>query len=179
MCIRDSFKDVKVRVKQVEGQDYFCITDLAKYKNPARPDFPVGSWINAKPNLDAIHEWELLYNPDFKPSSEGGSKGYEKYLVEHFSVVDVVAVLSESPNPRNYWNMLKKRDNQLYTICVQLKLPAADGKKYKTDCANRKGIFRIIQSIPSPNAEPFKLWLAATGDERMEEIEDPAKAMDR
>jgi len=78
------FKDVKVRVIQQEDQDYFCITDLAKYKNPDRPDLPVGSWINAKPNLDAVHEWELLHNPDFKPSSEGGFKGYEKYLAEAF-----------------------------------------------------------------------------------------------
>lgn len=59
------FKDVKVRVLRVEDQDYFCITDLAKYKNAARPDAPISSWINAKPNLDAIHEWELLHNPDF------------------------------------------------------------------------------------------------------------------
>ena len=78
------FKDVKVRVKQVEGQDYFCITDLARYKNSERPDVPVASWLNGKPNLDAVHEWELLHNPDFKPTTDSGFKGYEKYLVEVF-----------------------------------------------------------------------------------------------
>ena len=78
------FKNVKVRVLRVEDQDYFCITDLAKYKNADRPDAPISSWINAKPNLDAIHEWELLYNSDFKPTSKGGFNGYEKYLVEAF-----------------------------------------------------------------------------------------------
>jgi len=96
-----------------------------------------------------------------------------------FSVVDVVAVLSESSNPRNYWNMVKKRDTQLYTICVQLKLPSSDGKKYKTDCANREGILRIIQSIPSKKAEPFKRWLAATGEERLQETENPDQAIER
>lgn len=78
------FKDVKVRVMRVGDLDYFCITDLAKYKNTDRPDAPISSWINAKPNLDAIHEWELLYNADFKPTSEGGFNGYEKYLVDAF-----------------------------------------------------------------------------------------------
>jgi len=97
----------------------------------------------------------------------------------YFSVVDVVAVLSESPNPRRYWSNLKRQDNQLYPITVQLKMTATDGKQRSTDCANREGIFRIIQSIPSPNAEPFKLWLAQLGEERLQEIEDPTKAMDR
>ena len=100
-----------------------------------------------------------------------------------YSVVDVCRVLVESSNPRNYWNMLKTRELEngieLSTNCVQLKLESVDGKKYKTDCANTKGIFRIIQSIPSKKAEPFKMWLAQVGQERIEEIENPELAQER
>jgi DNA-damage-inducible protein D len=96
-----------------------------------------------------------------------------------FSAIDVIEVLSESPNPRNYWNMLKKREPQLYTVCVQLKLVASDGKKYTTDCANTESLFRIIMSVPSPKAEPFKLWLAQVGKERIDEIENPELAAER
>ena len=78
----------------------------------------------------------------------------------YFSVVDVVEALTDTPSPRQYWNIVKKRDGQLSTICLQLKLTASDGRKRLTDCANAKGILRIIMSIPSPKAEPFKLWLA-------------------
>lgn len=91
----------------------------------------------------------------------------------YFSVVDVVEALTDSPAPRQYWGVLKSREVQLLTICLQLKLVASDGKKYETDCANTEGIFRIIQSIPSPKAEPFKRWLAKMGYERMQEIENP------
>ena len=102
----------------------------------------------------------------------------------YFSVVDVVGVLTDSSNPRNYWNMLKKREAEtsnieLYTFCVQLKLMSVDGKKYETDCANTESMFRIIQSIPSPKAEPFKRWLAKVGYERVQEIEDPELAQNR
>jgi len=101
----------------------------------------------------------------------------------YFSVVDVVEALTESSNPRNYWNMLKSRELEqgieLYTFCVQLKLPSSDGKEYVTDCANTKNMFRIIQSIPSPKAEPFKQWLAKVGYERVQEIENPELAQDR
>jgi DNA-damage-inducible protein D len=95
-----------------------------------------------------------------------------------FSVVDVIEALTDSINPRDYWYKMKVRVNsedgfELSTICRQLKLEAADGKRYETDCANTEGIFRIIQSIPSPKAEPFKLWLAKVGYERVQEIEDP------
>ncbi|MEK6959535.1 MAG: Bro-N domain-containing protein [Nanoarchaeota archaeon] len=100
-----------------------------------------------------------------------------------FSVVDVIAALTDSNNPRNYWNMLKIRESengvQLYTNCVQLKLPSPDGKMRETDCANTKAMFRIIQSIPSPKAEPFKQWLAQVGYERVEEIQNPEIAQDR
>ena len=100
-----------------------------------------------------------------------------------FSVVDIIAVLTDSKNPRNYWNMLKSRELsngvELYTNCVQLKLKAFDGKKYLTDCANLKGIFRIIQSIPSKKAEPLKKWLAKVGYERIQEIENPELAQNR
>ena len=101
----------------------------------------------------------------------------------YFSVVDVVEVLTDSINPRNYWNMLKSREMEqgieLYTNCVQLKLHSNDGKYYETDCANTESMFRIIQSIPSPKAEPFKLWLAKVGYERIQEIENPELAQKR
>jgi len=101
----------------------------------------------------------------------------------HFSIVDVVEALTDSNNPRNYWNMLKAREAELgielYTICVQLKLIAEDGKLRETDCANTKSLFRIIQSIPSKKAEPFKRWLAKVGYERVQEIENPELAQNR
>ena len=91
----------------------------------------------------------------------------------HFSVVDVIEVLTDSPIPRNYWSDLKRRENQLHEICVQLKLTANDGRKRLTDCANTKGILRIIMSVPSQKAEPLKLWLAEVGMERIQETENP------
>ena len=100
----------------------------------------------------------------------------------YFSVVDVVEALTDSPNPRQYWRKMKDRDLkefESYPFWVQLKLQSADGKKYATDCANVKGLFRIIQSIPSPKAEPFKQWLAQVGYERMLEIENPELAQER
>ena len=100
----------------------------------------------------------------------------------YFSVVDVVEALTDSPNPRQYWRKMKDRDlkeYQSYPFWVQLKLASSDGKKYATDCANVKGLFRIIQSIPSPKAEPFKQWLATIGYERMLEIENPELAQVR
>ena len=101
-----------------------------------------------------------------------------------FSVVDVVVALTDSVNPRDYWYRMKVRVKnedgiELSTNCRQLKLEASDGKKYETDCANTEGIFRIIQSIPSPKAEPFKRWLARVGYERVKEIEDPELATKR
>ncbi len=100
-----------------------------------------------------------------------------------FSVVDIVAVLSESKDPRTYWKVLKHRLNEegseVVTNCNQLKLPASDGKYYETDCANTKTIFRIVQSIPSKKAEPFKRWLAEVGYERVQEIENPELAQKR
>ena len=104
----------------------------------------------------------------------------------YFSVVDVVGVLTEQESARGsstYWAVLKKRlkeeGNELLTICKQLKMKAADGKMRLTDVADMQGIFRIIQSIPSPKAEPFKLWLAEVGKERIDEIIDPELTIDR
>lgn len=101
----------------------------------------------------------------------------------YFSVVDVVAVLTESINPNNYWkvlkNRLKKEGSQLVTICNQLKMPSSDGKMYKTDCMNTEQLFRLIQSIPSPKAEPFKLWMAQVGKERLDEMQDPELTINR
>ena len=101
----------------------------------------------------------------------------------YFSIVDVIGVLTASPNPRKYWSVLKtrlkKEGSQLATNCSQLKLESADGKFYNTDVASTEQLLRLIQSIPSPKAEPFKLWLAQTGYERIEEIQDPEKSIDR
>lgn len=101
----------------------------------------------------------------------------------YFSVVDVVAVLTDSPNPNNYWkvlkNRLKKEGSQLVTSCNQLKMPSADGKMYKTDCMTTAQLFRLIQSIPSPKAEPFKLWMAQVAKERLDEIQDPEQGIQR
>ena len=102
----------------------------------------------------------------------------------YFSVIDVVEVLTESVNPRDYWFKMKKRVHsedglELSTICRQFKMIAQDGKNRETDCANVKSLFRIIQSIPSPKAEPFKQWLAQVGYERMQEIENPELAQKR
>ena len=101
-----------------------------------------------------------------------------------FSVIDIIETPTGSQNPRRYWSDLKRKltkegFSQLYEIIVQLKLESSDGKKYKTDCADTEGLLRIIQSIPSPKAEPFKVWLAKVGYERIEETEDPEKAFDR
>jgi hypothetical protein len=100
-----------------------------------------------------------------------------------FSIVDVIAVLTDSDNPRNYWKVLKHRlkaeGSEVVTNCNQLKLTASDGKKYSTDVATTEQLLRLIQSIPSPKAEPFKLWLAQVGYERLEEQADPEKAIDR
>ena len=105
----------------------------------------------------------------------------------YFSVVDVVGILTDQLTPRNastYWAVMKNRlkdegANELLTNCKQLKMQAADGKYYNTDVADTKGILRIIQSIPSPKAEPFKIWLARVGAERIDETVDPELAIDR
>ncbi|WP_439327837.1 BRO family protein [Lonepinella sp. BR2357] len=101
----------------------------------------------------------------------------------YFSVIDVVAVLTESQNPRRYWSDLKiklqKEGSELYEKIVQLKMPSPDGKMRLTDVADTEQIFRLIQSIPSPKAEPFKLWLAQVGRERLDELQDPELTIER
>ena len=102
----------------------------------------------------------------------------------YFSVVDIIVALTDSTDAKDYWYRLKKREqeeglDELSTFCRQLKLQASDGKYYATDCANTKNIFRIIQSIPSKKAEPFKQWLAQVGYERVQEIENPELAQNR
>ena len=107
----------------------------------------------------------------------------EKEEQWYFVVVDVIEILTDSPDPKDYWYRMKKREKvsgiELSTICRQLKIESTDGKKYATDCAHTQGLLRIIQSIPSPKAEPFKQWLAKVGYERMQEMADPAQGMDR
>ena len=127
-----------------------------------------------KKNVDSI-----LYPSQSKAWDEEAEEWY-------FSVVDVVAVLTEQPDTRHaakYWSVLKtrlkKEGSELPTNCSQLKLKSADGKRYLTDVATTEQLLRIIQSIPSPKAEPFKLWLAEVGRERIEETIDPEQAIDR
>ena len=101
----------------------------------------------------------------------------------YFSVVDVIKALTDSSNPRKYWSVLKTRLNkegsELTTICSQLKMQSSDGKLYNTDVLDTKGILRLIQTVPSSKAEPFKIWLAQVGSERIDETFDPSKAIDR
>ncbi|MCX6151731.1 MAG: Bro-N domain-containing protein [Ignavibacteriales bacterium] len=101
----------------------------------------------------------------------------------YISIVDVVGILTDSPNPNNYWkvlkNRLKKEGSQLVTNCNQLKMQSVDGKFYLTDVADTEQLFRLIQSIPSPKAEPFKLWLAQVAAERLDEMQDPELTIDR
>ena len=111
------------------------------------------------------------------------SKWEEKDKEWYFSIIDVVGILAESKNPRKYWSVLKtrlkKEGSEVATNCSQLKLKSSDGKFYKTDVANTKQLLRIIQTIRSPKAEPFKLWLAKIGQERLDEIVDPQIAIER
>lgn len=101
----------------------------------------------------------------------------------YFSVVDIISTLTDSSVPKRYWSDLKKKitkeGSQLYEKIVQLKFEAADGKKYATDCLETEDVFRLIQSIPSPKAEPFKLWLAQVASERLDEMQDPELTIDR
>ncbi len=101
----------------------------------------------------------------------------------YFSIVDVVNVLTDSPNPRKYWsvlkNRLKKEGSELTTICSQLNMPSADGKKYLTEVASTQQLFRLIQSIPSPRAEPFKLWIAQVAKERLDQMQDPELSIEQ
>ncbi len=101
----------------------------------------------------------------------------------YFSIVDVIGVLTDSPNPNNYWkvlkNRLRKEGSQLVTNCNQLKMQSTDGKFYKTDVADTEQLFRLIQSIPSPKAEPFKLLIAQVAKERLDEMQDPELTIDR
>jgi len=101
----------------------------------------------------------------------------------YFSIVDVVGVLTDSPNPRKYWSVLKtrlkKEGSQLTTVCSQLKMPSADGKSYLTDVASTSQLFRLIQSIPSPKAEPFKLWIAQVAKERLDQMQDPELSIEQ
>ena len=116
-----------------------------------------------------------------------GAKQIRRLWVDdqwYFSIVDIVAALTDSDNPRDYWYRMKHREKassgfQLSTLCRQLKLTSADGKSYKTETVNTEAAFRIIQSIPSPKAEPFKRWLAQVGYERVQEIENPELAQQR
>lgn len=104
----------------------------------------------------------------------------EKWFI---SIIDVIEVLTESPNARKYWSVLKlrlkKEGSELTTICSQLKMQSSDGKFYKTDVADTEQLFRLIQSVPSPKAEPFKLWLAQIAAERLDEMQDPELTIDR
>ena len=101
----------------------------------------------------------------------------------YFSIVDVISILTDSPNPRKYWSVLKTRlkreGSELTTNCSQLKMQAADGKKYLTDVANTEQLFRLIQSVPSPKAEPFKLWIAQVAKERLDQMQGPELSIEQ
>lgn len=101
----------------------------------------------------------------------------------YFSIIDVVAVLTDSPNPQVYWRVMKKRlldeGNQTVTNCNAFKMQAADGKKCLTDCATTEQLFRLIQSIPSPKAEPFKQWMAQVASERLDQMQDPELSIEQ
>ena len=101
----------------------------------------------------------------------------------YFSIVDVISILTDSPNSRKYWSVLKTRlkreGSELTTNCSQLKMQAADGKKYLTDVANTEQLFRLIQSVPSPKAEPFKLWIAQVAKERLDQMQDPELSIEQ
>ena len=101
----------------------------------------------------------------------------------YFSIVDVIAVLTDSPNPRKYWSVLKtrlkKEGSELATNCSQLKMLSSDGKYYKTDVATTQQLFRLIQSVPSPKAEPFKLWMAQVAKERLDQMQDPELSLEQ
>lgn len=105
---------------------------------------------------------------------------HEKWF---FSIVDVVAILTDSPNPQTYWRVLKKRlkeeGNETVTNCNALKLKAADGKMRLTDVADTEQLFRLIQSIPSPKAEPFKLWMAEVASTRIDQLQDPERSIEQ
>ena len=129
-------------------------------------------------NQDKMHLINKIFNNETIRTVWDKEK--EKYYI---SVIDIVGVLAESDNPRKYWSVmktrLKKEGNEVATICSQLKLKASDGKYYNTDVCDIEGMFRIIQSIPSKNAEPVKLWLASLGKERIDEVFDPSLTMQR
>ena len=96
----------------------------------------------------------------------------------HYSIIDIIEILTESTKPSNYWDTLKRRESQLSSICGKFKFLAPDGKMRSTECANTEGVLRIIMSIPSPKAEPFKLWMAQVGTEHIAEIENPELALE-
>ena len=129
-------------------------------------------------NQDKMYLINKLFND--KTIRTVWDKEAEKYYV---SVVDIVGAVSESDNPRNYWKVvkhrLKKEGNESVTNCNQLKLKSSDGKYYATDVVDIEGMFRLIESIPSKNAEPIKSWLAKLGSERIDEIFDPSIATQR
>lgn len=129
-------------------------------------------------NQDKMHLINKIFNNETIRTVWDKEK--EKYYI---SVIDVVGVIAESENPRKYWSVLKtrlkKEGNELATICSQLKLKSSDGKYYNTDVVDIEGMFRIIESIPSKNAEPIKQWLAKLGSERIDEIFDPSIAAQR
>ena len=129
-------------------------------------------------NQDKMHLINKIFNNETIRTV--WDKESEKYYI---SVVDIVSVLTDSKNPRHYWNVLKGRlkdeGNESVTNCDQLKLKAADGKYYKTDVVDIENMFRLIESIPNKNAEPIKSWLAKLGSERVDEIFDPSLAMQR
>ena len=127
--------------------------------------------------MEKIHEIKIFENKQVRTHWDDES---EKW---YLSVIDIISTLTESSIPKRYWTDLKKKlineGSELYEKIVQLKFEAADGKKYATDCLETQDVFRLIQSIPSPKADPFKVWLAQVANERLDEMQDPELSIDR
>ena len=148
-------------------------SDWARQDRRRRPRVAV-----EKPN--SIQHMSAIILFEERQVRRAWNKGEEKW---YFAIVDVIAVLTGSPNPQVYWRVMKKRlrdeGNQTVTNCNALKMTAADGRQRLTDVADTEQLLRLIQSVPSPKAEPFKVWLARVGYERLEEIENPELAARR
>ncbi len=133
--------------------------------------------MNSKENDRKENLIQVFQNTNIRTKWDAEKEDY------YFSVVDVIGALTGSSNPRKYWSVLKtrlkKEGSELTTICSQLKMQSIDGKFYNTDVLDTKGILRLVQSVPSPKAEPFKMWLAQVGSDRIDETFDPSKAIDR
>jgi len=201
-------KDKVINVIRVDGKDYISLTDLARYADNEEPRLPIRDWMRNKEVISYLGLWESIHNENFKGGefatfkNEAGSNTFkmspQKWIKETSAIgmisksgnngctyarSDIVRILTDSDNPQVYWRVMKKRlkdeGNETVTNCNALKLKAQDGKYRMTDVVDIEGMFRIIESIPSKNAEPIKQWLAKLGSERIDETFDPSITVQR